>query len=147
MTTVTADIVIARPPEVVFSWLADLARHRQFMLDGWTEYRVTTPQSSSKGARASFRARWGQGEAITVEIAEVESPSRLALRSTAGELALVWTLTRSGDSTRAALRAECAPSNDFLNRLLSPLVTSARLRADTQQMVERLKALCEGSER
>jgi len=148
MTSVTADIVIARPPEVVFSWLGDLARQRQFMPDGWTEYKVTTSQSNGKGARASFRACWGRrDETIEVEITEAEPPSRLVQRSTASGLALVWTLTRSGDSTRAVLQAEYVPPNGLLNRLLSPLVTSVRLRADCQQVLERLKALCEGSER
>ncbi|MCC7355117.1 MAG: SRPBCC family protein [Anaerolineae bacterium] len=148
MSTVQADIVIARPPEVIFSWLGDLARHRQFVPDGWIDYRVTTPQASGKGARARFRAHWIRGDApLEVEIVEIEHPDRLVQRSTKGEITLTWTLARQGGGTRVALQTEYAQSDGLLGRLLSPLVTSSRLRGDCQQTLERLKALCEGSER
>jgi uncharacterized protein YndB with AHSA1/START domain len=144
---VQGGIAIESPPETVFSWLADLARHRQFVPDGWRGYTVTTPRSTGMGARASFQPVWRRETPLEVEIIEAEPPLRLVVRSTAGDFKMTWTLARAGGGTQVGLEADLAARDGVAGGLLSAFTLAPRLRAECQQALERLKALCEGSER
>lgn len=114
---VTTSVTIDRPREEVFSYLADIANHSEFMTPLFDDWRLTREDSYGEGAGARFRAqgrldRFGWGE---INFLEVEAPRRIVGVGRGGKYNRIqtyceWTLEPAGqDGTRVTLMWETEP--------------------------------------
>jgi uncharacterized protein YndB with AHSA1/START domain len=117
MDPVSAHIVIDRPREEVFEYLADIANHAEFT-DHWlTEWRLTRLDSYGRGAGARFKAarkgeRYAYGDMTFIE---VEPPFRIVAAGRGGKFNrnktwTTWTLEPSGGATRVEVTTETEPA-------------------------------------
>ena len=117
MDPVSASIVIDRPREEVFEYLADIANHAEFT-DHWlTEWRLTRIDSYGRGAGARFKgARKGERYAYgDMTFVEVEPPYRIVAAGRGGKFNrnktwTTWTLEPSGQATRVEVTTETEPA-------------------------------------
>lgn len=117
MDPVSAHIVIDRPREEVFDYLADIANHAEFN-DHWlTEWRLTRLDSYGRGAGARFKAarkgeRYAYGDMTFIE---VERPYRIVAAGRGGKFNrnktwTTWTLEPTGGATRVEVTTETEPA-------------------------------------
>ena len=99
MDPVTASIVIGRPREEVFDYLADIANHPEFTDHYLKRWHLTRIESSGRGAGARFRVdspfnRFGWADVTFVQL---ERPYRIVGLGRAGKYnrnktTEIWTL-------------------------------------------------------
>jgi uncharacterized protein YndB with AHSA1/START domain len=117
MDPVSASIVIDRPREEVFDYLADIANHAEFTDHWMTEWRLTRIDSYGRGAGARFKAarkgeRYAYGDMTFIE---VDPPYRIVAAGRGGKFNrnktwTTWTLTPSGPATRVEVVTETEPA-------------------------------------
>jgi uncharacterized protein YndB with AHSA1/START domain len=117
MDPVTAHVVIDRPREEVFDYLADIANHAEFSDHYLTHWRLTRVESSGAGAGARFRTkapldRYGWGDMTFIE---VDRPYRIVAAGRGGKFNrnktwTTWTLTPQGSATRVEVSTETEPA-------------------------------------
>src|ERR687888_1772070 len=118
MDPITAHVVIDRPREEVFDYLADIANHPEFTDHFLKEWRLTRIESSGRGAGARFRIdapcdRFGWGDMTFIE---VERPHRIVAAGRAGKFNrnktwTEWTLDPNGpNSTVVEVTTESVPA-------------------------------------
>jgi uncharacterized protein YndB with AHSA1/START domain len=117
MDPVSASIVIDRPREEVFEYLADIANHAEFTDHWMTEWRLTRIDSYGRGAGARFKAarkgeRYAYGDMTFIE---VEPPHRIVAAGRGGKFNrnktwTTWTLEPSGHATRVEVTTETEPA-------------------------------------
>lgn len=83
----SASIVIQRPREEVFAFVADIANHARFLDHRLVEWRLTREDSIGLGAGARFRAklRFNRFARYGVTFTEVEAPFRIAFVGRGGK--------------------------------------------------------------
>src|SRR3954453_16297946 len=106
MDPITASITIDRPREEVFTYLADIANHPEFMDHFLTEWRLTRVESYGRGAGARFKVdapldRYAWGDMTFIE---VEPPYRIVAAGRGGKFNrnktwTTWTLEPAGNAT------------------------------------------------
>jgi uncharacterized protein YndB with AHSA1/START domain len=116
MDPITAHVVIDRPREEVFEYLADIANHPEFSDHFTSEWRLTRVESYGRGAGARFkldapldRFAWGDMTFI-----EVQPPYKIVAAGRGGkfnrkETWTTWTLQPSGSATRLEVTTESVP--------------------------------------
>ncbi len=104
---VQAEIDIAAPPELVWTFVTDPTRYLHFM-NGITRWEVASEQASGCGARYRTLMRVGSAEVGgLVEIVEHEEPRDLAWTSVTGiDQRGRWRLREIGPARRARTRVE-----------------------------------------
>jgi uncharacterized protein YndB with AHSA1/START domain len=117
MDPVTAHVVIDRPREEVFEYLADIANHAEFTDHWMTDWRLTRIDSYGHGAGARFKVsrkgeRYGWGDMTFIE---VEPPFKLVAAGRGGKFNrnktwTTWELTPSGHATRVEVSTETEPA-------------------------------------
>ena len=117
MDPVSASIVIDRPREEVFDYLADIANHAEFTDHWMTEWRLTRVDSYGRGAGARFKAarkgeRYAYGDMTFIE---VDPPYRIVAAGRGGKFNrnktwTTWTLEPSGQATRVEVTTETEPA-------------------------------------
>jgi uncharacterized protein YndB with AHSA1/START domain len=118
MDPVTRHVVIDRPREEVFEYLADIANHQEFSDHYLKEWRLTRVDSYGRGAGARFKIdapldRYGWGDMTFVE---VERPYRIAAAGRGGKFNrnktwTEWKLEPEGNgSTRVEVTTESEPA-------------------------------------
>lgn len=87
MDPVSASVVIQRPREEVFAYLADIANHASFLDHRLVEWRLTREDSIGLGAGARFRAklRFNRFARYDATFTEVEPPYRIAFVGRGGK--------------------------------------------------------------
>jgi uncharacterized protein YndB with AHSA1/START domain len=127
---VRVSVIIDKPREEVFDYLADIANHSEFMDHFLKEWRLTRVESYGTGAGARFRSaarmdRFGWGD---VNFLKVEPPRRIVTVGRGGKYNRIksygeWTLepVAGGDGTRVELMYETEPPlpSDKLMELIS----------------------------
>lgn len=117
MDPVTADVLISRPPEEVFAYLADVANHPEFMghfTSGWHLTREDT-YGPGAGVRFKFKQRRNKYAWIDQTILEFEPPRRIVLGGRTGKFNRIRTLTDwelepgTGGTTRVRVSFEKVP--------------------------------------
>jgi uncharacterized protein YndB with AHSA1/START domain len=150
MDPVTAHVVIDRPREEVFDYLADIANHAEFSDHYLKHWRLTRVDSSGRGAGARFRVdapldRFGWGDMTFIE---VERPYRIVAAGRGGKFNrnktwTTWTLDPQGSATRVEVTTETEPALPT-DRIMEALT---RRRAWTRRRVgkalRRLQAILE----
>jgi uncharacterized protein YndB with AHSA1/START domain len=117
MDPVTAHVVIDRPREEVFEYLADIANHPEFSDHYLKEWRLTRVDSYGRGAGARFRIdapldRFAWGDMTFIE---VERPYKIVAAGRSGKFNrnktwTTWTLTPNGAATRVEVSTETEPA-------------------------------------
>ena len=117
MDPITATVVIDRPREEVFEYLADIANHPEFSDHYMTQWRLTRVDSYGRGAGARFkldapldRFSWGDMTFI-----EVTPPHKIVAAGRGGKFNrnktwTTWTLEPSGNATRLEVSTESEPA-------------------------------------
>jgi uncharacterized protein YndB with AHSA1/START domain len=141
---VTSEVLIERPPGVVFAYVCDPANatawHANVASAEWrTDPRVHV------GSQVAFVADFlGRRLEYVYELVEVEPGEKLVMRSVEGPFPLetVYTFeeTREGH-TRMTLRNHGEPSG--VSKLMTPMIATA-LRSANEKDLGRLKAILEG---
>ena len=113
MDPVTANVLIDRPREEVFDYLADIANHQEFSDHYLKEWRLTRVDSVGRGAGARFKIdapldRFGWGDMTFID---VERPHKIVAAGRAGKFNrnktwTTWTLTPSGKATQVEVTTE-----------------------------------------
>ena len=128
MDPVTANVLIDRPREEVFDYLADIANHQEFSDHYLKEWRLTRVDSVGRGAGARFKIdapldRFGWGDMTFID---VQRPHRIVAAGRAGKFNrnktwTTWTLSPSGNATQVEVTTEAEvnmATDKFLNTVL-----------------------------
>ena len=144
MAAINASIEIARPPEAVYAYIDDLARHGEWQSQ-IEEVRVETEGPTRVGTRAWERRRAGRRTfESTYEITAHDPPRRSSFRGVDGPVRPVGTVTvePAGDGgSRVTLELDLVGHG--LGKLLAPLARSQarkQVPADQQRLKERLES-------
>lgn len=128
MQAFTLETTVARPRELVFDYLADVANHPEFLDHFLADWHMTREETWGQGAGGRFRADipfqrfpWGDWT-----VAQIEAPHRIVLQGRTGKFNRIRTLTvfelREGDNgtTRVEVTIDSEPrfpSDRFLDTL------------------------------
>jgi uncharacterized protein YndB with AHSA1/START domain len=128
MDPVTANVLIDRPREEVFDYLADIANHQEFSDHYLKEWRLTRVDSVGRGAGARFKIdapldRFGWGDMTFIE---VQRPYKIVAAGRSGKFNrnktwTTWTLSPSGNATKVEVTTEAEvnmATDKFLNAVL-----------------------------
>ena len=136
MITVDATVLVRRPAQEVFAFLADFRHDLQ-----WRSQLVGVERTSAQGGLGGTwrQMAWAGPRRVTSEYAVTvyQPPHRLSFRSTAGpaDVAGDYQLQPDGDSTRVAFTASFQPRGLLrtLEPALDPLVRLGA-RADLRRL-------------
>jgi uncharacterized protein YndB with AHSA1/START domain len=145
--TITTSVVVNRPPEDVFAYLADFSRHHE-----WSPrpYRVQRIGDTPMGVGARFHSEGyiprDPKHANDVEITGYEPPARLAFESEEKSQKFFneFTLTPQDGATRV-VRTLDMPSPGGFAGLMMPLLASGYIKPTVQKGMNMLKANLEKS--
>jgi uncharacterized protein YndB with AHSA1/START domain len=128
MHPVTANVLIDRPREEVFDYLADIANHQEFSDHYLKEWRLTRVDSVGRGAGARFKIdapldRFGWGDMTFID---VQRPHKIVAAGRSGKFNrnktwTTWTLSPSGHATKVEVTTEAEvhmATDKFLNAVL-----------------------------
>jgi uncharacterized protein YndB with AHSA1/START domain len=117
MDPVTAKVLIDRPREEVFDYLADIANHQEFSDHYLKQWRLTRVDSVGRGAGARFKIdapldRYGWGDMTFIE---VQRPYRIVAVGRGGKFnrnktTTIWTLDPVGGGTEVEMMTEVEPA-------------------------------------
>jgi uncharacterized protein YndB with AHSA1/START domain len=148
---VTASVVIGRPREEVFDYLADIANHPEFSDHYMDEFRLTRLDSVGTGAGARFhldaplnRFSWGD-----MTFVQVERPYRIVALGRAGKFnrnrtTTIWTLDPApGGGTHLEVMTETEPA--LLTDRIVETLTGYRgwMKRSLGKSLRRLQAILE----
>jgi uncharacterized protein YndB with AHSA1/START domain len=147
---VTLSVVVARPREEVFEYLADIANHAEFCDHFLVDWHLTREYSFGRGAGARFRIKmplnrfpWGD-----VTFTEVEPPYRIVEEGRGGKFNRIptygtWSLTpTAGNGTKVEFTFETDPSMPT-DRLLESLGAKGWLKRKNGKALRRLRSILE----
>ncbi len=154
MKQVSASVTIARPPEEVFEYLADIANHAEFTDHFLVDWRLTREDSYGLGAGARFRvkSRFDRFSYGDITFAEVTPPERIVATGRAGRFNRIrthstWTLAEPEPGrTEVTFETQSTPatkSDELMEKLLR--VRSSRTRCH-KRALERLRSILESGE-
>jgi uncharacterized protein YndB with AHSA1/START domain len=142
---ITHSIEIARPPEEVFAYLDDLARHGEWQ-EQLVSVRVQGGGPTAVGTRATETRRIGPGtHDTTYEVTEHSPPHHFAFRAIDGPVRPFGRgiVEPVGDGSRSRATIELDFEGQGMGRLLVPLVrseASKQVVQDQQRLKERLES-------
>jgi uncharacterized protein YndB with AHSA1/START domain len=150
---VTQEVIIARPREEVFEYLADIANHAEFSDHYLVDWHLTREDSYGLGAGARYRARvplnrfsWADASFV-----EVEPPRRIVERGRTGKFnrnltRAVWELDEaSGGSTRVRLTTETKPAK-LSDKLMAAFGARGWYKRKSAKALRRLRSILEDGE-
>jgi uncharacterized protein YndB with AHSA1/START domain len=119
---VSASVVIQRPREEVFAYLADIANHPSFLDHRLVEWRLTREDSIGEGAGARVRARlrFNRFARYDVTFHEVQAPYRIGIVGRGGKY----------DRTRVQGEITVVQTNDGGSRVTFTIDTEPKLPSD-----------------
>jgi uncharacterized protein YndB with AHSA1/START domain len=147
---VTAEVVIARPREEVFEYLADIANHAEFTDHFLVDWHLTREDSYGTGAGARYKVKTpirSRYNFCDSTLTEVVAPRLIAERGRVGKFNRVLTrgvyeLTEgSGGTTRVTFTFETKPK--FLSDKLNEALVGGWLRRKNRKALTRLRAILE----
>jgi len=154
MDPVRLSTTIARPPQEVFEYLADVANHPEFTDHFLTDWHLTREDSYGEGAGARFRVksrvdRFAYGD---ITLAELTPPERIVATGRGGRFNRIrqrttWTLQpdERGD-TIVELCTESEPEMAS-DRLMEKLLRAgSAARRHHKRALERLRSILEAGE-
>jgi uncharacterized protein YndB with AHSA1/START domain len=153
MDPVTAHVLIDRPREEVFDYLADIANHPEFTDHFLKDWHLTREDSYGRGAGARFKVaapgnRFSWSDSTFVE---VDPPFRIVEAGRGGKYNRikttgVYTLTPGpGRTTRVEFTNEVEPAL-LTDRLLEKLGARSWLKRKNRKALRRLRSILEEGE-
>jgi uncharacterized membrane protein len=144
MAPITSSIEIARPAEVVFAYLDDLARHGEWQSDV-EQVTVETDGPTRVGTRARDKRRVPGGtREIRYEIVEHDPPRRSRFRGLDGPVRPEGVVTVSPlDPARSRVTIELELRGHGLGKLVAPLARRQARKSiplDQQRLKQRLES-------
>jgi uncharacterized protein YndB with AHSA1/START domain len=147
---VTAEVIIARPRQEVFEYLADIANHAEFTDHFLVDWHLTREDSYGAGAGARYRiktpirSRFNYGDST---FTEVVAPRLITERGRVGKYNRI--LTRgvyeleeaSGGSTRVTFTFETKPKH--LSDKLQEVFGRGWFKRKNKKSLNRLRAILE----
>jgi uncharacterized protein YndB with AHSA1/START domain len=135
-------VEIARGPEDVFDYVADLSRHAEWQ-DQIVSVRVDTDGPTRVGSRATETRRVPGGpREFTYEMTEFDRPSRASFRGLNGPIRPVGTMTIEPSANGSRVTLQLDFEGHGVGRLLLPLVRMDARRQvpqDQAQLKSRLE--------
>ncbi len=150
MDPITVSVVIDRPREEVFEYLADIANHAEFTDHFMVDWHLTREDSYGEGAGARFRVdaplnRFPYADATLVEL---ERPRRLVEVGRAGKYNRIRTLgvyelePAAGGQTRVTFTFQSEPKL-LSDRIMESLGARAWLTRKLRKAMRRLRSILE----
>ena len=154
MDPVTVSILVGRPREDVFDYLADIANHLEFTDHFLTDFHLTREESVGRGAGAQFRikAPLQRFSWMGVRFVEVDRPWRIVEVGRGGKynrirLMTVYTLEPGpDDTTRVELSTETVPATPT-DRLMELFGARIWTRRQNGRALRRLRSILEDGTR
>jgi len=150
MDPVAVSIVVDKPREEVFEYLADIANHRQFTDHFLEDWHLTREDPYGQGAGARFRVKipltrfsWAD-----VTFVDVDPPRQIVEAGRGGKFNRVRTMTTytlapgPGGTTRVELVTETEPAT-LSDRLGEMLGARRWFRRQNAKALRRLRAILE----
>jgi uncharacterized protein YndB with AHSA1/START domain len=150
---VTVEVIIARPREEVFEYLADIANHAEFSDHFLVDWHLTREDSYGQGAGARYRVRaplnrfaWAD-----VSFAEVAPPRLIVERGRFGKfnrnlMRGVYELDEgSGGTTRVRYTMETKPKY-LSDKLLEKIAGGGWYKRKSRKALSRLRSILEDGE-
>jgi hypothetical protein len=123
MARIVGSVEIDRRPEVVFAYLDDLGRHKEWD-DQIVETQVEPEGPTRVGTRATDTRKTPMGQQkIAYEISEHDPPRKSAFRGISGPIRPVGTVTIEplDDGARSRVTLELELQGHGIGKLLAPL--------------------------
>jgi uncharacterized protein YndB with AHSA1/START domain len=154
MEPISLTTTIAKPREVVFEYLADVANHSEFSDHCMVEWHLTREDSYGRGAGARFRvkSRFDRFSYGDITFAEVAPPARILATGRFGRFNRIrtrstWTLEEAGPGqTKVTFETESTPalkSDELMEKFLRVRVATTRCH---QRALDRLRSILESGE-
>ena len=149
MHPIQLSVLVARPAEDVFDYLADIANHPEFTDHYLTDWRLTREDSVGRGAGARFRikAPLNRFDWADVTLAEVDRPRRIVQVGRAGKFNRIRTLSTytlkpaSGGQTHVDFEIDAQPALPT-DRIVEAY-TRPWLRRKANRGLKRLRSILE----
>ena len=149
MDPISVEVVIARPREEVFEYLADIANHAEFTDHYLVDWRLTREDSYGVGAGARYKVR-ARGKRYTwadSTITELTAPRLIVERGRTGKFNR--NLTRgvyeldeaSGGTTRVTFTLETKPK--LLSDRIQEIGSRGWLKRKNKKALRRLRSILE----
>jgi len=148
---VSVSVVISRPIEEVYEYLADIANHAEFTDHYLVDWHLTREDSYGVGAGARFRIKMKGNRFpwMDVTIAEVEAPRRIVEVGRAGKFNRIRTLgvyelspTSPGTGTRVTFTSESEPKTPS-DRFLESFGARGFVKRKNGRAMRRLRSILE----
>jgi uncharacterized protein YndB with AHSA1/START domain len=146
---VTSEVIIARPREEVFEYLADMANHAEFTDHYLVDWRLTREDSYGEGAGARFRVKapLNRFPYADATFTEVEAPRRIVERGRAGKYNRnltrgVYELDETSAGTRVRFTLETKPKM-FSDRLMESFGARGWFKRKNNKALRRLRSILE----
>ena len=154
MDPITSSVVVDRPREEIFEYLADIANHSEFSDHYVREVHMTREDTYGIGAGMRFRlpTAFNRFDWAELTITDMEPPRRIVERGRGGKynrIRMVWIylLEPAGaGSTRVTLTSESQPKFPS-DRLMEALARGGRKRRQGKALKRLRSILEEGRER
>ncbi|WP_372787726.1 SRPBCC family protein [Paraconexibacter sp.] len=150
MDPVTSSVIVSRPQEEVFEYLADIANHAEFTDHFLIDWHLTREDSYGVGAGARFKIKmrgnrfpWGD-----VTIAEAVSPIRIVEVGRGGKFNRIRSVgvyelsAAPGGATRVTYTFESEPKT-LSDRFLESLGARRFVRRQNGRAMKRLRSILE----
>lgn len=124
MFTKQVSVVIARPLEEVFAFVADV-RNRPSWDDSVDSEELTSPEPIGVGSTVRTRLRsMGKEYVYTWEIVEHDPPRRMRVESTSGPFPTTLVFEFAGEDGRTRVTASVTGRPSGVMRLLQPMIAN-----------------------
>lgn len=154
MEPITLSTTIAKPREVVFEYLVDVANHEEFSDHCMVDWHLTREDSYGRGAGARFRvkSRFDRFSYGDITLADVTPNERIVATGRSGRFnrvhtRSVWTLEEAGQGqTRVTFEMQSTPalkSDELMERFLRVRRATTRCH---KRALERLRSILESGE-
>jgi len=145
-------VIVERPREEVFEYLADVANHAEFSDHYLEQFRLTREDSYGKGAGARFRvpAPLNRFSWADVTIVDLDPPRRLVLAGRTGKYNRIRLLTDyvleqgPGGGTRVTLVTETIPK--YPSDRIMEAIGKGWLKRKQRKALRRLRSILEEGE-
>lgn len=153
MDPVNVSIVIDRPPEQVFEYLADIANHAEFTDHYLVNWHLTREHSAGRGAGARFQLKMpgNRFNWADVTFSEVSPPHRIVEVGRAGKGNRIRTLgvyelsLGPGGTTKVEFTVE-TQSAVLSDKILESLGARGWMRRKNAKAMRRLRSILEEGE-
>ncbi len=144
--TVVSTVHVERPPEEVFGYLADVARHAEWSPKAYRVQGITPGEQVVTGSRFTSYG-WlpnDKDHRTDVEATDVQAPHRLVLTSTdrGQQFISTFTLTPDGSGTNIERLMDLARPCGFPGALF-PLIATFLIKPDVTKGLGKLNAALE----